>query len=397
MSSDNARQRPHASESETAAQSNPVNDSRSRQSVSSDSFEPSLRHDYPRHPTSGPAFAVYAFSSQWFLVPQGMGILAVILHQLPYQFRGLGIISTCVWIYTIVLLVVCLSLYILRIVLYPRHVLHQLRHNILETSCLASISIAFTSIIQMTALTLISAWGPSWSLVAIILWWINTGMALLAVLGIPYVHVRLQPPGIAAVPPAILLPLIAALTSAAGGAVVCHSANPSGTSARLQVPVIIVSYLEIGIGLPLALCFAAVYIARLLGNRASFPSQQEIYQTMILCGPFGQGSFALQMLGAVVQNGSFAKYDRGTFLTAHAAPVVGVVSQFAGLLSWGFGTLWWVFALLSISHTLLAQPGGWKATRFSLGAWSLVFPWVRLAHSIILGILVDVLTDSCFV
>lgn len=32
-------------------------------------------------------------SSQWFLIPQGTGILSVILHQLHYQFRGLDVIS----------------------------------------------------------------------------------------------------------------------------------------------------------------------------------------------------------------------------------------------------------------------------------------------------------------
>lgn len=370
MNNDNPRQRPNASEAaETAAHN-------STTTTNKDSLEPAQQHFHSRRPTSGPAYALYAFSSQWFLIPQGMGILAVILHQLPYQFPGLRIISKCIWIYTIVLLVSCLTLYTLRIILYPRHVLHQLRHNILETSCLASICIAFTSIIQMTALTLIHDWRGPWALITIILWWINTAMALLAVLGIPYIHVRLQPPGLTAIPPAILLPLIAALTSAAGGAVVCHSADAIGTSARLQIPVIIVSYLEIGIGLPLAICLETIYLARLFSSHDAFPAQREIYQTMILCGPPGQASFALQMLGAVVLRGTFAAYNRGTFLTADAAPVVGVASQFAGLLSWGFGTFWWVFALLSIAHTLLGQPGGWRKTRFSVGCWSLVFPWV---------------------
>ncbi|EEP77843.1 predicted protein [Uncinocarpus reesii 1704] len=334
-----------------------------------DSLEPPQR-SYPRRPTSGLAYALYSFSSQWFLVPQGMGILAVILHQLPYQFRGLGVISKVIWVYTIVLLGLGLGLYLLRILLYPRHVAHQLRHSILETSCLASISIAFTSIIQMISLTVVREWGPAWGLVAFILWWINTALAVIAVLGIPYVYVQVQPPGIKAVPPATLLPLISALTSAAGGAVICRY---GAISPRLQVPMIIVSYLEIGIGLPLAVALETIYLARLFDQ--SFPTKKEIYQTMILCGPFGQASFALQMLGQAVQRGSFAAYNRGTFITASAAPTVGISSQLAGLLSWGFGTFWWTFSLLSIAHTLFAQPGGWRQTKFTLGAWSLVFPW----------------------
>ncbi|EAS29970.3 malic acid transporter [Coccidioides immitis RS] len=345
-----------------------------------DPLEPPQRSQ-PRRPTSGLAYALFMFSSQWFLVPQGMGIIAVILHQLPYQFRGLEIISKIVWVYTIVLLGSCLGLYVLRILLYPRHVAYQLRHSILETSCLASISIAFTSIIQMVALTVVREWGSAWGIVAFVLWWINTALAVLAVLGIPYIYVQVQPPGIKGVPPATLLPLIAALTSAAGAGVICRY---GAISARLQVPMIIVSYLEIGIGLPLAVCLETIYLARLFDR--AFPATKEIYQTMILCGPFGQASFALQMLGQVVQRGSFASYDRGTFLTANSAPTVGVTSQFAGLLSWGFGTFWWALSIISIVHSLLAQSGGLRATSFTLGAWSLVFPWgVYTNAAIMLG------------
>jgi sodium-dependent phosphate transporter len=96
---------------------------------------------------------------------------------------------------------------------------------------------------------------------------------------------------------------------------------------------------------------------------------------MILCGPFGQGGFALQILGGAVQK-SFPAYARGTLLNAQAAGPIAAVSQFAGVLSWGFATFWWCFAIISILHTLAVQPGGFKCTTFSLGAWSLVFPWV---------------------
>jgi hypothetical protein len=33
--------------------------------------------------------ALKSFASQWFLIPQGTGIISVILHQLHYQFYGL--------------------------------------------------------------------------------------------------------------------------------------------------------------------------------------------------------------------------------------------------------------------------------------------------------------------
>lgn len=336
---------------------------------------PDLEAGVDRPPTSPISRALWDFSSQWFLVPPGTGIIAVILHQLEYQFRGLAIISIIVWIYTIALLMVAVLLYLLRIFIYPRHVALMLRTNLIETAYLASISITFTSIIQMIALVLVRQWGLGWGIVAYVLWWINTAMAVIAVMGIPYVFVKIQPPGVKEVTPCVLLPLIAALTSAAGGGVICRY---GALSDRLQVPVIIVSYivsyLEVGLGLALAMASNDVFVTRLFDK--SFPPLEQIYQDMILCGPFGRGSFALQVLGQVVSRGSFAGYDRGTFLTAEAAKPIGFASQFAGLLAWGYGTFWWVFAIISILHTFIAQPGGIRKSHFTLSAWALVFPMV---------------------
>lgn len=325
-------------------------------------------------PTSPFRLALLNFSSQWFLIPQGTGIIAVILNRSNYQFNGLKIISIVVWIYTIVLLSICLFLYLLRIILYPGHVARVLRMSTIEVACLSSISISFTSIIQMTILTLVDDWGSSWGIVAYILWWINTAMAVIACMGIPYVFVKLQSPGIKAVPPSILLPLIAALTSAAGGGVLTQYGK---LSADLQVPVIIVSYLEVGVGLAMAMAFTNIFFARLFDQ--SFLSVEQIHAVMILCGPFGQGSFALQALGQAVLKGSFAQYNEGVFLTGEAATPIGHVSQFIALLAWGYGTFWWCFAIVSIFHSFVAQPGGLRRSKFTLAAWALVFPWVSLA------------------
>ncbi|BCR92567.1 putative malic acid transport protein [Aspergillus chevalieri] len=321
----------------------------------------------PSHPVSR---ALWNFSTQWFLVPQGTGIISLILHQLDYQFSGIEVISVVIWIYTIILLALCLFVYLLRIILYPRHVARVLRTSIIETACLASVPITSTSIIQMTTLVLVHSWGKAWGIVSYVLWWIDTGMAVVAVMVIPYVFAKVQPPGVKAILPGVLLPLISALTSAAGGGVICVYGQ---ISSRLQIPVIIVSYLEVGLGLPMALGLSEIFATRLFDR--SFPKLEQIYQDMILCGPFGQGSFALQVLGQAVSKGAFAEYNRGTFLTAQAAQPVAFASHLAGLLSWGYGTFWWCFAIISIVHTFISQPGGIRESQFSMSAWALVFPW----------------------
>lgn len=323
------------------------------------------------HRTSVFRIVIKNFSSQWFLIPQGTGILAVILHQLHYQFHGLRIISQILWVLTIVLLISFLAIYSIRAIIFPRHVLHQLSSNILETACLSSVSIAFTTIIQMIALNLPKPWGQHWGLAAYGLWWINAAMAAACCIAIPYVFTKSEAPGIDFIPPGILLPCIAALTIAAGGGVVCQYGE---ISAALQVPVIIVSYLFIGLGLPLSVVCDAVFFARLFDKQ--WPIKERVYQLMILCGPLGQASFAMQILGNVVKLGAFATYNTSSFLDKSSGMTVAVSSEFLGIITWGYGTFWWGFACIGIFHYLITDTRELLKWDKQLTAWSMVFPWV---------------------
>jgi tellurite resistance protein TehA-like permease len=329
-----------------------------------------ILHSLTDH-ASPAGIALRNFTSQWFLIPQGTGIIAVILHQLDYQFDGLVIISEIFWVLTIVVLVVMLLAYTLRAMAFPGELATALSSNTSETSCLASISITFTTIIQMIELNLVHEWGHGWGLAAYVLWWINTAMAVICCIGIPYVFVKYEPPGLSGLTPTTNLPLIAALTAAAGGGVLCRYGALSDSE---QMPVIIVSYLLIGIALPLALGFDTVFLTRLL-NKSS-PKGMQLYQDMILCGPWGQGGFALMILGSDVLRGTFSENSRGIFLTSQAAKPVGYASIFGGLLAWGHGTFWWAFAIVSIFHSAFDKRKHWRGLSFGLPAWSVVFPWV---------------------
>lgn len=79
----------------------------------------------------------------------------------------------------------------------------------------------------------------------------------------------------------------------------------------------IISYLLIGTALPLSLAYDAVVLARCFDKR--FSTGHPTGQVFILCGPLGQGSFALQVLGEAVAGGSFASYDSGVSLTGRGA------------------------------------------------------------------------------
>lgn len=140
----------------------------------------------------------------------------------------------------------------------------------------------------------------------------------------------IEAPGLDFVPPSILLPLIAALTAAAGGGVICRYGT---LTPEQQVPVMIFSYLLIGMALPLSLAYDAVVLARYFDKK--FPTGHPTGQIFILCGPLGQVSFALQILGEAVARGSFASYDSGIFLTGRAVWPIAFASEATGLVALG--------------------------------------------------------------
>lgn len=329
----------------------------------------------PSPPPATPVrLAVYHFTSRWFLVPQGTGITAVILHQLDYQFKGLHVISYIFWVTTIILLLSMVLVYAARCMMFPRNVAATLGRDMDELACINSITISYTSIIQMTAVTLVQGWGRAWGLVVYILWWINVVMAVLGTVIVPFIFMRLYPykGREKRISPASRLPLIAALTAAAGGGTICQYAE---LDSSLQVPVIVVSYLLVGAGLPLAFAIDAFVWHRLFDG--SVPNHKLTFQEMINCGPWGQGSFALQGLGAAVLRNGLASDPRGILISAKAAEPIGYASIFAGLLAWGMGTFWWAFAILSIAHAATSHRR-WRGIPFSLATWSVVFPWVSL-------------------
>ncbi|CAK4017508.1 voltage-dependent anion channel [Lecanosticta acicola] len=350
--------------------------------------------------------ALKNFTSQFFLIPQGTGILSVVLHQLHYQFPGLTIISRICGILTAVCLFAFLALYLLRCCLFPAHVWTQLRTAIMETACLSSIVISYTTLIQNIALNLHWAEG-----VVVGLWWANVALAALACVGTPYVFTKVHSPGIDWVPPGILLPLIAALTAAAGGGVVA-----SYVAGAKREDVVAVSFLLIGLGLPLSVVVDAVFLARLMDRH--FPVHEEVFKLMILCGPLGQGGFAMMILGVVIEKAP-RQVGGGSFLNDDT---VGKSSQFLGMITWvsylpyllvtdddddddkrdmfadddggyylqGYGTFWWAFACIAIGHALVTTPKEIFHWTKILAAWSLVFPWgVYTNAAVELGMILD--------
>lgn len=324
--------------------------------------------------------ALRSFDSRWFMIPQGTGVLAVVLWDLPYDFHGLKIIAIIFWVVTIVEFLVVLILYIVRATTFPTYFFSLLSTDNTEISCLASIVVTFTSVIQMLGPLL---GNSGWGVAVYALWCVCASGATIVVVIIPYVFAHINPPSIAHLLPNTQLPLVAALTAAAAGGGICSGGF---LNAELQVPMILVSYLLVGVAVPMALILDALFLGRLYNETKDGKSEESkadalslAYQTLVLAGPWGQGSSALQSLGGSVMNASFSQYDSGIMLTSQAAPVVGYSSIFVGLVFWGQATFWWAFTLLSVAQAVFINTNKRGKANFSLAAWSMVFPWVCVA------------------
>ncbi|KAK5994788.1 Sulfite efflux pump SSU1-like protein [Cladobotryum mycophilum] len=343
------------------------------------------------------SIAIEHLGSSWFLLPQGTGILAVVLHQLDYQFHGLKTISVILWIINMVLLLLFSVTYLTRFAISPSTACRHILSDTTEAACLASISIAFTSALQMLAMVVVPSWGGhTWSLIVYVLWWINCGMAISSCLGLPliFIHSIHEEGGfIKCLTPTTQLPLIAALTSAAGAGTLCQYAM---LSASQQVPMIIVAYLEIGLGLPLALGLDVLFLACVLlpwqKRTGSEPLMEwQVYTDMVLCGPWGQSSYALQSLGMAILKledrlSRYAGSDSAVLLSNQAAGPIGYVSMFVGLIAWGQGTFWWVFAVSRISSHVFHCLKTKSPLPFGVPTWAIIFPWgVYTAAAVQLG------------
>ncbi|KOS20019.1 Sulfite efflux pump SSU1 [Escovopsis weberi] len=337
--------------------------------------------------TSRKRIALDSLSSSWFLIPQGTGIVAIILHQLDYQFDGLEAISVVFWIITLTTLLFFTITYLLRFIAAPAVVYNRIINDTTEAACLASFSVALTSSIQMLALVVVPSWGGHpWSRAVYWLWWANAGMAVTACLGIPLLFVNSASKGgrfSKFLSPTTQLPMIAALTSAAAAGTLAQYAMLS-TSQR--VPMIVVAYLEIGLALPLAFGLDILFLASVLLPWQQHSTEQRplmeasTYTEFVLCGPWGQTSFALQLLGLSVLRlqGSLSAYaNAGTnlLLTDRAAEPVGYLSLLVGLVLWGHSLFWWVFAIVRNSLFAVQCFRRRQPMPFRISTWAIIFPW----------------------
>lgn len=89
------------------------------------------------------------------------GIISILLHQYPYQFDAIQVLSTIAFLVDLTLLVIFLPLFILRLAWFRRQAYKELASDLSGISLLACMPIAWLTITSIVALVVSEAHLPT--------------------------------------------------------------------------------------------------------------------------------------------------------------------------------------------------------------------------------------------
>lgn len=302
------------------------------------------------------------FSPVWVTWSMNTGILALLMHTLPYQFHGLKVISTVLFVTDLVIFIICSILMSLRFLRYRWTAWAEITSDVNELCFMSCFPIAWMTLTSLTSLIVSNAYwgGHAFTVVAYVMWWISVGWTLSFGIGI-YIILTLKPLTKAYdLSLSIILPAVATSTAAAvGGFLANYSA---GLSARLAIPVIIMSFMLVGIGFFVAMMVFALLLQRILAN--SWFDAVRRPSLVILLGPVGQSATALLAL-STASTTHFADYGKGPFLQQDAAMALHGSCVLFALMMFGLGIFWVVYAVYGILDAVVRKQAKWTPAWYS--------------------------------
>ena len=302
------------------------------------------------------------FSPVWFTWCMNSGILSLLIHVLPYQFNGQHQISTVLFVIDLVLFVICSILMLLRFGLYGKAAVKELALDVQELCFMGTWVISWMTLVSLTAVIVSNAYwgGKAFTIVAVVMWWIAVAWTMLTFLVIYLILTQKELTAAKNLSLAIILPAVATATTAVEGGLVAVYAFE--ISARLAVPMIVVSYLMLGIGLLVALLIYALWLQRLLVT-GWFPGEKQPSLCLLL-GPTGQSATGFLVL-ARASKMHFGAYNKGTFLQESSATALHGGSVLLALLVYGLGVFWLLFTVYGILDATVRRETKWTPAWYS--------------------------------
>ena len=221
------------------------------------------------------------------------------MHLLPYQFNGLPVLSTIMYLLDLVLFLLVCTMTILRWTLYPKTARRKAAASLDEISFLGAAPIAFLTLTSLTGLIVSNAYwgGHAWSLVAYVMWWFGMTWMLITCMNDAFSTcpirqlTRIAGIGVCitlftinmiddrSMPPSLFLAAVGVATAAVvGGQVVTYSYN---ISARLAVPVIVVAYFLGGLAIWLSIILYGIFFHRLMASGWPEPAKRPTLMMLV--------------------------------------------------------------------------------------------------------------------
>ena len=222
---------------------------------------------------------------------------------------------------------------------------------------LGTIPMGFATIVEMWIFVCVPAWGKWAAYVAWALWMIDAIVAVsvtvsLGVMLMSASHQR----SLDSITAAQLLPIAATIVAAGTGSEVARVLpNP-----QYALDTIIVSYVMWGMAVPMAFSVLVIYYQRLALHK--MPPREVIVSAFLPLGPLGFGGYTILYLGRV----SKTIFPMTSTIDPMAGRLAYVAGFFIALVMWGWGLVWFAFALASI---YMARP-----FPFNMGWWGFTFP-----------------------
>lgn len=308
------------------------------------------------------------FGAGWYSIIMSTGILGILYHQQPYQFTGLRIISTIMYVLSVVLFALFSVPTILRWTVFHGVAVSRTQGSIDEVPLLACPPIAWLQIAALTSLCVSNSYwgGNAWTVVAVVFWWFGAAWMVTTSLGICIDLFTHNFASDRQLSPAIFIQSVGIATAAAVGGLICRYGYD--VSPGLAVPVLIFSYLLTGFALFLSLELYSVFFNKLLTT--GWPPPPKVPGMFFLVGPLGQVPAAFMLIGSAASTGGdFAGYNRGTFLTSMSGSTVSSAGTLIALAILGHDLFWMVIAFYGVIGSILKREAA-----YSLMWWALIFP-----------------------
>jgi tellurite resistance protein TehA-like permease len=190
----------------------------------------------------------------------GTGIVAVLLHNLPYNARWLYWLSIVIFILNVVLLGLFLAVSLARYIIWPGSWTAMIHHPE-QSLFLGAVPISLGTIVSMICYVCVDTWGAPVQYLAMTLWVIEVLLSIMCEFFVPFLLIsRTDGIDLSGLTACYLFPAISCVVASASGSVVASAVS----NAQHALWTIIISYVLWGVGVPMAMLILVIYFHRLV-------------------------------------------------------------------------------------------------------------------------------------